>query len=44
MDRMIKAFIGGAVVALFLAGASAEAHHSFAMFDRTKINRISGTL
>ena len=35
---------GAGVVALALAGSTAQAHHSFAMFDMTKEVTVSGTV
>lgn len=35
---------GAGVAALALAGSAAQAHHSFAMFDRSKEVTVSGTI
>lgn len=42
--RLKVACAGAAALALALAGGTAQAHHSFAMFDLTKEVTVSGTV
>jgi hypothetical protein len=44
MSNFKQCMMGGAVAGMVLAGMSAQAHHSFAMFDHDHQIKISGTV